>query len=81
MKYEAKRELLRLAGRWRKQAKSAAAKEAKLSKTAGWSGDGKGTGDEGWRLMIEAGAEAAALRGAAHELEQRLEKIRARGWA
>lgn len=68
--------LKKLAGSWRREARLLREKTRLEAKNAGHSGDEHGTGDEGWRILLEDGATEWALISCASELEKILAKTK-----
>lgn len=67
--------LKKLAGSWRREARLLREKTRLEAKNAGHGGE-NGTGDEGWRILLEDGATEWALISCASELEKILAKTK-----
>jgi hypothetical protein len=78
MRAAEKRALVRLAGRWEREAAGLRRQQKKMSKEAGWSGDGEGTGDEGWATLHFLDGTISTLTSCAATIRARVAILEAR---
>jgi hypothetical protein len=65
-----------LVSRFRAEAEKLSAESAKVYKTAGYSYEEGGTGDEGWTKAFSLGGETAGYLGAAQDLERLIKQFK-----